>query len=93
VPRQEIEQARQDYAGCLRRGAADLDDGKLLTAPLAREVRSYCLVEFERIVNLQSKDMNPEAKELFRQSALARELQEATAAVLQERSGRQGPIQ
>jgi hypothetical protein len=88
-----MEQARQDYAGCLRRGAADLDDGKLPTAPLAREVRSYCIVEFERIVNLQSKDMNPEAKDLFRQRALARELQETTAAVLRERSERQAPIQ
>lgn len=93
VPTQEIEQARQDYASCLHRGAADLDDGKLLAAPLSREVRSYCIVEFERIVNLQSKDMSPEAKDMFRQKALASELQEATAAVLQERSERQPPSQ
>jgi hypothetical protein len=93
VPKQEIEQAQEDYASCLRRGAADLDDGKLATVSLAREVRSYCIPEFERIVSLQSKDMNPEAKEMFRQKAVASELQEAAAAVLHERSKRQAPSQ
>jgi len=83
---QEIEQAQHDYASCLERGAATLDHGKLPAASVAREVRSYCLVEFQRIVELRTKQMSPEARDRFKQTARAGEQQEAMAAVLRERN-------
>jgi len=88
---QEIAQAQQDYASCLHRAAADLDDGRSAAASVARAVRSYCIPEYERVVDFQSKDLNPEARQIFRQKAQARELEETTAAVLQERSERKAP--
>lgn len=91
--KQAIERAQQDYSSCLHRGAVDLDHGNLPTASVAREVRSYCMVEFERVVNLLTGDMNPEAKDMFRQRARASALQETTAAVLQERRARSTPGQ
>lgn len=91
--KQEMEQAQREYASCLHRGAVDLDDGKSAAASVGRMVRSYCLVKYERLVDLGSQDMSPDAKYTFRQKALERELQETTAAVLQERSERQAPGQ
>ena len=87
-----MKQAQQDYANCLHRGAVDLDDGTA-TASVARAVRSYCIPEYQRLVGLQSQNMKPEAKETFRQEAHAREVEEATAAVLQERRERKAPGQ
>jgi len=91
LAKQDIEQAQREYASCLHRGAADLDDGKSAATSVARAVRSYCIPEYERFVGLRSEDMSPEAKDAFRQNALERELQETTAAVLRERGERKAP--
>ena len=81
---QDINQAQQDYATCLHRAAADLDDGSADTTSVARAVRDYCTPEYQRVVDLQSQGMKPEARDQFRQKAQAKELEQATAAVLQD---------
>jgi len=81
---QEIQQAQRDYSACLHRAATDLDDGSLDTTSVARAVRNYCTPEYQRVVDLQSQGMKPDARDSFRQKAQEKELDEATAAVLQD---------
>jgi uncharacterized protein YukE len=88
---QELKRAQQDYASCLHRAATDLDDGKSATDSVARAVRSYCIPEYEHVIDLQSSDMKPEAKEEFRRKTHASEVEESIAAVLEERRDRKAP--
>lgn len=89
----EIKQAQQDYSKCLHRAATDLDDGLSDTTSVARAVRSYCAPEYQRMVDLQSQGMKPEAMDSFREKARANELEESTAAVLQDGREHKAPAQ
>ena len=43
---------------------AGLSPGQYVrVSSVARAVRSYCIPEYERVVHLQSEDMNPEAQD------------------------------
>lgn len=90
---EEIRQANQQYASCLHRAAVDLDDGASDAASVAPAVRDYCAPEYQRLVDLQSQDMKPAAKKTFTQEAQASQLDDATAAVQQERRQHKAPSQ
>lgn len=90
---QEIQRAQQDYSACLHRAATDLDDGSSDTTSVARAVRNYCTPEYQRMVDLQSQGMKPDARDSFRQKAQEKELNEATAAVLQDGHEHKAPGQ
>jgi hypothetical protein len=90
---EEIKQANREYASCLHRAAVDLDDGATDAASVASKVGDYCAPEYQRVVDLQSQDMKPAAKKAFTQKAQASQLDDATAAVQQERSQPKAPTQ
>jgi len=83
----------QAYSDCLHRAAANLDSGASDAASVARAVRDYCAPEYERLVDLHSQGMNPQAQSTVRQKAQATQLDDATEIVLQERSQRKTPVQ
>jgi len=91
--REEINQAVQAYSDCLHRAAAGLDNGTSDVASLAPTVRDYCTPEYQRLVELYSRGMNPQAKSRLLQKAQATHLNDATEVVLQHRAQRKAPAQ
>jgi uncharacterized protein YukE len=91
--REEIKQAMQGYSDCLRRAAANLDNGAADTASVARAVSDYCTPEYQRLVDLHSQGMNSKAKSMVQQKAEATQLDDATEIVLEGRRQRKAPAQ
>jgi len=87
---QEKNDAIKAWFVCLHAQARKMDDGRSDAASIALAIAPLCYAEFKNSLNVEAKGMNPQVQRILEDRVQGKQIEYATAAVLDERKAREG---